>query len=280
VARGQVGIEAVRRVPEPEVAQGLHHAVGQRMTAVAFPAGVLVDVVAEERHQVDVLVDELAVRAVRARLVHLAVRDRDREALRRPVGQRGGAPDRARVLAIAEPIPVAGARHQVVDDRVHAVGVLRRGTELAGRHQVVERVVGRHLPAHRHLLGGHGPSTVIHRGVERQAGPEHHARRGGIARGHPERERVAAEVQLGPGRRGRGHPGVGRSRGGVAGVAAWAAPRSHQRGRGGSAHQEVPPPEPGQHPPFTLTIPLVHVQESPTSKCAGTVAHAAHPHGR
>jgi hypothetical protein len=140
--------------------------------------GRLVDVVAEEQHEVDVRRGDVAVRRPVTVVVALARRHGHRQ--RRGVAgwRRSGRPDHGLVALGREPVRVGRRRLEAVGDDVHAVAPagLGHGVALGDGCVAVE-----HLPAH---------VDVTVEAVGDQPGPEGDGRAVGVAGRHADDERV------------------------------------------------------------------------------------------
>ena len=207
----QRGVALVLRVPVAVVRQRGElvqaHPLRRHVRAAGQPPArvVLVDVVAEVQHHVEVLGGQPVVRGPVAVLPVLAVDHPDAQPHRVRPRRRGGAgaSDRADQPAGAEAVGVLPAGLQAAHVDVHRVRPLRPGERDAAADRVPEGRVGRHLPLHRDRAGRHRARVVR---VADQPGPQHHGVRERVAAGDAEPER-AVRVGLG-GRRGRArrHP--------------------------------------------------------------------------
>ena len=225
VARLQVGVAAVERVP---VAVGRQRGdLGRVVGPDRSLAAVLVDVVAEEVHDVDVLGGQGAVRRVVAGRPVLAGREREAHGRRAgPGGGSGaGAADRAGEARRGEPVVEPGVGGEAGGVDVDGVGVRGGGDGGARGDDLGEGVVGGHLPADRHVDRWH--AAAVQR-VGRQAGPQDHRRGGRVAARHAEGERRTGQDRIG----GEG-PGGGQDRG----------CRPGGGGDGGAAGEEAAPIE-------------------------------------
>ena len=142
--------------------------------------GVLVDVVAEEKHEVQVLRGDVAPRGVVAVVEALATRDGELEA-RLGIGRRRGAraAGRAAVAKRAEAVPVPAPGLETGRLGMHAVRPLRLGALDAASGDAREGFVVGHLPCHV------GAVRQVRAG---EAGPEHHAVGPRVAGRNAERE--------------------------------------------------------------------------------------------
>jgi len=173
---------------------------GRRLGAVVLPRqrrrhAVLVDVVAEEQHQVEVLLRHVLVGVVEAHLEVLARGERKADPLWRVLvrHERARSPDRAPFAPHLELVPVPTGRLQMVDVDVHRVGEVGIGEGHTAAHDVAHAVVGRDVPLHRHAHRIDAAAAVRGERLDRQPRPQHHAVGERIARGDAERERVGRE---------------------------------------------------------------------------------------
>jgi hypothetical protein len=256
VHRLQVLVALVQRVADPISVEG--HRLLAALRADRAGRGALVDVIAEEHHQIEVLLHHVLVGRVVAVGVVLAVGRGEVQALGLGVaGRRGpGAADRAREFADREAVPVPGVGLEALDVDVHRVGEVRVGLDDIGGDDIGEVLVGRDLPGHRVRHGRHAAVPRVRRG--RQPGPQDHAVGQRVARGDPEREGLAGDLRQELARRRRAaraaraiHPGRARLAPGRALALAVPAARraaaagvARCRGRQG-LQQELPSIQPG-----------------------------------
>ena len=163
-----------------------------------------VDVVAEEHHEVEVVLEHVAVGAEVALLIVLAGCEGEPQlvGLCRRARRRARASDRAGGVPGSEAVPVPACRLQSADLDVHGMRPVRAGVGRPRGHDLAHALVAGHLPADRHYLGRHAAAGGVGHG--RQPGPQHDAVRERVPRGHPEAEGVGrkARVRLELGARG------------------------------------------------------------------------------
>lgn len=149
---------------------------------------VVVNVVAQEGHQVGIGQRDVAVRAVAAELPVLARCDRQLQGARHLVARRRGAraADRADGVAQHEAVPVPSARRQAGRIDVHAVRQFRHGGGRTLRDDAAKGFVARDFPAHAQR---HRRDRRAQR-VAQDARPQDHRVRQRRARGHAEAERI------------------------------------------------------------------------------------------
>ena len=193
----EVGIELVQRVAEPVRAQVdrlFRERRGYRPIREGRIDAVLVGVVAEVENEVEVVLDHVAVgRVVPARDV-LTRGDGEGELVHPVIAFGCGAEvaDRALLTTAVELEEVVGTRAEAADLGVHRVRQVWRRRRLALRHDVSHRVVASDPPAHRDLRP---PERRRVGWIGCQPGPQHDARRGGIAGGDAQGERIAGEAR-------------------------------------------------------------------------------------
>jgi hypothetical protein len=196
VRRLEIGIELVQRVAQAVGAQiaalGAEAVRGGNSASGRSIDRVLVGVVAEVEHQVEVVPQHVAIGDVEAARPVLAGDEREARLANHLVGARRGAEvaDGALLAADVELIEVVASRAQAVHLDVDGVGKLRRGNRDAARDHMSHAAVGCDAPAHRHervaeALGGGG--------LGREPRPQDDPVLGRIARGDAERERVVAK---------------------------------------------------------------------------------------
>ena len=205
--RPQIGVALDLPQPDPVVGQRLDLTYGD----VASPDGSLVrtfvEVVAEEGHQVEVLLGHVGIGREEAGRVVLAAGDGEGEPVQRSTGPgRGLRPaHRADLRARTEAVEVRGARPQTRHLDVHRVRLGRLGQLGPAGHHPAELLVLGHLPLHRHRPVRHAAEPVLGQRLGRQPGPEHHPVGQRITGRHPEGERLPHHAALGgglaPGRR-------------------------------------------------------------------------------
>lgn len=184
----QVGIAAIERVARAEVVQGADRR--QRVRSHRAPAGGLIDVVAEEQHQVGLLAEHVPVRRVMAHLPALAGRVGEAQPVHDGIGcgKRARAALRTDGVAGHQAVAVPAVRPQSGDFHVDRVRKLRHGERRAGRDDRARGAVLEHLPADGHRRCRIQP-------VIEQARPEHEAVGRGGAAGHTQPVRVRAEAR-------------------------------------------------------------------------------------
>ena len=160
---------------------------------LAVAARALVDVVAEVDDQVEVVLGHVLVGGIQARLEVLARGEGEPQliGLRARGGHGAGPGDRALGVAGAEAVPVRAVGVQAIHLDVDRVAELGRGDRRAAAHDLLHRVVGRELPAHLDVLGGH-PAARLQR-LGGQACPEDDPAGGRVARRDADGERVGRE---------------------------------------------------------------------------------------
>jgi hypothetical protein len=175
-------------VAHPVLGQRARLAAAMAADQVRAPRG-LVDVVADEHHQVEVLGLRVAVRDEVALLEHLA--RAEAEAHRACACRRrgAGAARGARVVAGVEAVEEPAAGLEAADLDVHAVRAARQRVHGAALHDAGEALVVGDLPADRDCLLVH--AAVRGQGLRGESRPQHDARRGRRPRRDAERERVA-----------------------------------------------------------------------------------------
>ncbi len=198
----EVGVGLVQRVPQPVVLQrgGLvaegrgQHAVGVLAVAAGLVDPVLVDVVADVEHRVQVLLGEVPVGGEVAVLVRLAGDQPDPGAvqLAAVVGGGAGASDGAAPLADGEPVPVLAAGVQAVGVHVHRPVELGVRPGRAATLGALEPLVPGDLPADPHAARRRHSGAGLQR-ARREPGPQHHGLRQRVAGGDAQRERVLGE---------------------------------------------------------------------------------------
>jgi hypothetical protein len=193
VHRLQVRVGLVLRVAVAILDHGAGLATGVLADVVDAPGG-LVDVVADEHHDVHVLVEKMAVRAVVA-LLELLARPQPETELARVAGcrRRGArASDPAHLVAGHEAVPVPPGRFEARDLHVDAVAAAGERVDRAAPHQPREPLVGGHLPADGDRLRIH--AAAVQR-FGRQSAPEHDAVRQRRTRRDAKREGMLREAR-------------------------------------------------------------------------------------
>ena len=205
VRQRRVGVGLVQRMPQPVAAQvdglGLRYVVALADQALGtVPVGavaVLVDVVADMKHEVEVVAASNAAvrREVPARVVAAGHQCQPKGVHLAGLVRGGlGASDRAELAAGPKPVPVAGVGLEVVDVDLDRVVTGRAGSDPTLGHDLVEVRVQRHLPAHAHRLaaatawGGNG---LARRRRGRGPGPDHDGFCGGVTARDPVAEDAA-----------------------------------------------------------------------------------------
>ena len=196
VRGAEIGIALVKRVPDPIVVERVR--LGSAVLAhVILAPRRFVDVVTEVHDQIEIVAEHVAVRVVVALLVLLAGGEGQAHTLVVAVcgGRRSCATGGTHLTARSKAIPVPPTRLEVLDldvDRVRERGSRADDPPLDDPSHAI---VSRHFPFDRDDLGWH-PARRHERG-RCQAGPEHDARRRGIARSDAERERRPRKPRLG-----------------------------------------------------------------------------------
>ncbi len=151
----QVRVALVQGVALAVVVQGLAGAAGVLALGLAVLArAVLIDVVAQEEHQVQLLLGHVAPGGVEAVVIALAGGDGEAQG-GRCVGCRRGAraPDDAALAQGTEAIPVPAIGLQAAGLGMHGMGAVRaRGFHAAGGNALEALVLGK-LPANLDLFG-------------------------------------------------------------------------------------------------------------------------------
>jgi hypothetical protein len=205
----QVAVGFIERVAPAVLRQGRGR--GAAVLAHARAAVTdLVDVVAQEKHQVEVFAGQVAVRGVIALFVLLTGGEGETEPAGRvaPHGCGQRAAHGAGGAGVVEAIPVfaPGLEPPWLDVQGMRKGGLGRGA--ARLHDLAEPVVLGDFPMRRRGLGRRRARI----GPQHQPGPQHRAIGLGIARGHAQGERVLLRPGRGKTkqrRRGQGRPGAG-----------------------------------------------------------------------
>lgn len=182
----EIGIGFVEGVAEPVVGKGLCLAaeVGAAADGVfGADAFVLVDVVAEEEDEVEVVLDQVAVGRVVAGLIVLAGGEGKAEAVERGIGRWGGfgAADGADLGAGDEAVVVLATGFEPLDVDVDAVAEFRCGNGGAVLDDGAEGLVAGDFPLDFDGSGIVAAETVFGEGIGGEAGPENDAGRKGIA---------------------------------------------------------------------------------------------------
>jgi hypothetical protein len=200
VRRLQVGVEFVQRVAQAVGAQ-IHRLFGEahrqrRALAARAVETVLVGVVAQVQHEVEVELQHVAVgRVVAARPV-LAGGEGEAQAIVLVVPLRRGAEvaDAAFFAAHMELVEVVGAGAQALDFDMHRMREPGHGSRNAVGDDVPHARVDRDAPAHGNVIVAE--SGWFGR-LRRQARPQHGTVGLRIARRHTERERIPALTRRG-----------------------------------------------------------------------------------
>lgn len=181
--RLQIGVALVLRIAAAIAIQitGLGQRVGAQELSRAAGQGALVDVVAQEKHQVRLFGGQMA---ISAEIPQLPVRARDKaKTCRRQAAcrRRGpAAPYGALFAERLEAIPIRPAWLQAGHFDMHRVRPLAMGDGFALGHHVFHGRIRGHFPAHRHGLGKLGCGGQ----ARCQAGPDDKTVRPGITTGH------------------------------------------------------------------------------------------------
>jgi hypothetical protein len=230
-------VEAVLQAVALERLALLAQRAGHVHAAPVRADAVLVDVVAEVDHQVQILLEHAPVRGVEA--VRPGLTRREREAQRRDVrvarGRRPRASHRAGLGAGHEAVEVLARRLQASHVDVDRVRELRQRGHRSGPDHVRERGVGRHLPLDGDVARRH--AAAFHERLRNQPRPERDAVRRRIARRDAERKRIAGQRRCGP-RQVAAQLAVDRRAGERAGEREEPAPVDHA------------PVQLGEHPPW------------------------------
>ncbi|MNT23407.1 hypothetical protein D3C72_1588250 [compost metagenome] len=159
---------------------------------------VLVDVVAEEHHQVQVFLPHLPVCRIVALFPALAGSKREADARRQRIGRRRGAGARGsgHRVAMHETVEVPTVRAQPADFHMDGVAELRQGLRAAAADDPPECLVFGHFPldCQRALQCGDATGIGLRRARDapvEQAGPQHESVGSGRAARHAKREQVA-----------------------------------------------------------------------------------------
>ncbi len=187
VRRLQIRIRAVLRVAVAIVLQRLQ--LGREMQSrPVFHGRVLVEVVAEKEHQVEIFFRHLAVRVEIAHFVVCARRKCEPEFARRGTrfGKRARAADRAEMIAGPELIPIPTLGLEAVHFDMHRVRPVGGRRDDAFLHDARHLVVERELPRDVNRRGRHAAAV---RRIEREPRPEHDAVGPRIARRDAERKK-------------------------------------------------------------------------------------------
>ena len=187
----QVAVELVERITIAELRQ-------RRRNANLMPShqprspGLLVDVVAEVDHQVEVARGHVAIGREVALLVLLARGEGEAQPLRRARGGRRGAraTDRTLRRARPEPVPVGTPRFQAARLRMNRMGQRRDGLFGAARDDPGKGLVLGDLPVDRDRGIRH--AAAFER-LRREPRPKHDAVLARRARGDTEGEGIAGE---------------------------------------------------------------------------------------
>ena len=190
----KVRIGLVQRVPDPIRRQR------RRLAYVVLPRqrrrpAILVDVVAEVEHEIEIFGGHVLIRREEAHLVVLARRDAELQPAHRRLPRHAGAraADRAEFTAGLELIPVPLRGLQAVDVDVDRMPEFRLGERRAGAHDVLHRIVRRHRPLDGHAHGIHAAEAIRRERRGREARPQHDAIAERIARRDAQREGIGGE---------------------------------------------------------------------------------------
>lgn len=169
VAALQVGIGLVAGI----AVAVLRQRVGFRpfvLAHVAAAPGRFIDVIAEEDHQVEFLLRQVAVRGIEALLVLLAGGEGETQAADRGAGggRRARSANGAHGIAGHEAVPVPARRFQASHLDMHAVRMLRFGHRPSGADDGAKPLIPRDFPAH--FDRRRGQAAAIH-GIGRQPRP-------------------------------------------------------------------------------------------------------------
>ena len=205
MCRAEVGVGLGQRVLHPPALERAgrvpqHGGGGDLAVAAVGRDAALVDVVAEVEHQVEVLVGHVPVRRVVAAGPVLAGGDREVETSHpRPEGGGGARTAGVRhVPAVAEPVEPLAVGLQPLDVDVHRVGELGQRPHRAPADDVTQMRCRCRSPT--------APAPVVAasrrraRTASAPAGSTAPRRRGGVATGDAQLERVVATLRPGPGR--------------------------------------------------------------------------------
>ncbi len=200
----QQRVALVQGVAVPVILQALRgpQVVGAGQAQRHGGRGVLVDVVAQEEHQVRRVLHHLAPGRVVAVLPALAGGIGQAQPLGQAAGRgrRAAAARAAHGLAQHEAVVVPAVRRQPADLHMHAVAPFGLGHGLAAAHDLAEQRVVRQLPAdlERRHGRGVGLAQLCKRRCEPR--PQQHVVGFGVAAGHAQREGVVRRplAQAGP----------------------------------------------------------------------------------
>ena len=204
----QINVSLVERMARAVLLQRVRcrHAV---LANGVSRAGALVDVVADEQHEVQFGRRHVALRCKESLLVMLARGQRDAQAPDIGIGRRRGpgATDTAGRIARLKAIPVVAPGLQPLYRHVDAESARRPGHDFALAHRLTHCRVAEYFVAHRvtsvaviavvgaEIETGRQPGI----GFECQPGPQHDAVGSGLAACNAQCERVAAPVRRGGG---------------------------------------------------------------------------------
>ena len=197
----QERIAAVGGVPAAVVGER-----GQLRLVVVQPhaalSRLLVDVVAEVKHQIGRLLGHVAIRREVARLIVLAAGKGkpQRFGSRRCCRHRAGAADRALRVAAAEAVGIPPPRLQAFHLDMHRVGQLRHRDSCASLDDVLKRIIRGNFPDDIDRLRPHAPVGI--KRLRSEPRPEHHAVGRGVTRRHAKAEGVGSKATCGTARHG------------------------------------------------------------------------------
>ena len=188
----QVGVGLVLRVPVAVLRQR-RHLVPDVLPDTIGPSPALVEVVAQEQHEVDVLGQRVPVRPEIADLEVLARRERVAQLPRIRCGGRSGARPACRALPVPGPetVEVPPSWLQPADVDVRAVRSLRHRIHAPPPCDPAKPLIGRDLPVDRHHAVADTAAVQRSRSEPR---PDDHGGRKRRSRCDPERERVPGEA--------------------------------------------------------------------------------------
>ena len=219
----QVGIEPVLRIAVAiERQRRRRHAVAVAAHGRFVLLDGVVDVIAEEQHDVWIFVGQMPVGREIAVLIVGARHEAEAQLVegrsRRRQGH--GAADAARRVAAHEAIPIGPAGLEPADIEMHRIGKGPFGRGLALAHHVVHGGVGRDLVVDGDVAAAHaaGGFRIGRHRLGRKPRPQHEAVGPRRAGRDAEAERIAGKPALRPrraqqsGRRDQGHAGTRRPR--------------------------------------------------------------------
>ena len=210
----QQGVAAILVVTDPIILKRMD-LFASVLANLLFPAGILVDVVAQMHDEIEVVLGHVFVGGEQSLLVMLA-RSEGKLQLVRAGGRLGECPgpaDRALGIAAAEAIKVPAIGLQPIDLDMDRMAELRGCRRDAAFHHVREFVVGRDLPGHVVGFGGK-PAAWLKR-FRSQLGPDHKTGVGRFPGGDAQRERIPGKQRFRVQRRAVPQQRDGRQRGPV-----------------------------------------------------------------